>query len=299
MKLNSWIIRMNRSVASILLLLVMDAAGARAADVFLLGGQSNMQGSARVADLPVDIPKKIPHAFFWNGSSFEPLELGKTRTSNSSDRFGPEAGFALAMATAESPVYLIKYHASGMPLHHGINGGNWVGPDPGPNRRNFYPGEKAGDPNTGTLYRAMSSRFRDGIRQLNDTGKKPLVRGFLWMQGEQDAKHALAARSYAVSLRRLKVRLGEDIGTVLPVVYGQALPHEPALPRFTHRNELREQMAHADHGSGTPEAIPGAIMVSTDGFGLLPDTVHYDTAGQLRLGRAMAEAMRKTLANEK
>lgn len=290
---------MCRFAASSFLLLILATASARAADVYLLGGQSNMQGSGRVTDLPADMSKKIPHAFFWNGREFEPLELAKTKTSSSADRFGPEAGFALAMATAEKPVYLIKYYASGMPLHHGINGGNWVGPDPGPNRRNFYPGEKAGDPNTGTLYTAMLARFRDGIRHLADTGKKPVVRGFLWMQGEQDAKHEWAAKSYAVSLRRLMVRLGEDLGTTLPVVYGQVLPHEPTLPRFTHRKDVREQMAHADRGSGNPEAIPGAIMVSTDGFGLLPDTVHYDTAGQLRLGRVMAEAMRKILANEK
>jgi hypothetical protein len=39
-------------------------------------------------------------------------------------------------------------------------------------------------------------------------------------------------------------------------------------------------------------------MVSTDGFGLLADTVHYDAAGQLRLGKAFAEAI-KELAAEK
>ena len=273
--------------------LLMVVACLGQADVWLLAGQSNMQGSGRVAELPADVPKTIPHSFFWNGKEFEPLVLGKTKTSNTADRFGPEAGFALAMATSAKPVYLIKYHASGMPLHHGINGGNWVGPQPGPNRRNFYPGEKAGDPNAGTLYRAMLSRFRDGIGHLAGAGKTPLVRGFLWMQGEQDAKHEVAAKSYAASLRRLKIRLGEDLDTAFPMVYGQVLPHEPALPRFTHRVQAREQMAFADQGSGKPESISGAFMVPTDGFGLLSDTVHYDTAGQLRLGRAMAEAMLK------
>ena len=32
-------------------------------------------------------------------------------------------------------------------------------------------------------------------------------------------------------------------------------------------------------------------MVSTDGFGLLPDTVHYDAGGQVALGRAFAAAL--------
>lgn len=279
--------------ATLVFLLAIAPAMAEAADVYLLAGQSNMQGSGRVGEIPANIPKMVPNAFFWNGRAFEPLVLGETKTANAAGRFGPEVGFALAAASIGKPVYLVKYHASGMPLHHGINGGNWVGPEPGPNRRNFYPGEKAGDPNAGTLYRDMLARFRAGIRHLADGGKTPVVRGFLWMQGEQDAKHELAAKSYANSLRRLKSRLGEDLGAAFPMVYGQVLPHEPALPRFTHRLEVRAQMAHADQGSGKPEAIPGAIMVSTDGLGLLSDTVHYDTTGQLRLGRAMADAMRK------
>jgi hypothetical protein len=277
--------------------LLMVAACMGQADVWLLAGQSNMQGSGRVDQLPADVPKNIPHAFFWSGKEFEPLALGKTKTSNTADRFGPEIGFALAMATSARPVYLIKYHASGMPLHHGINGGTWVGPDPGLNRRNFYPGEKSADPNAGILYRAMLVRFRDGINNLAGAGKAPVVRGFLWMQGEQDAKHEIAAKTYANSMRRLKVRLGEDLGVAFPMIYGQALPHEPAMARFTHRMELRRQMALADQASGHPEAIHGAIMVSTDGFGLLSDTVHYDTSGQLKLGRAMAEAARKIQGN--
>ncbi|MBL8820962.1 MAG: hypothetical protein JNJ77_00110 [Planctomycetia bacterium] len=34
-------------------------------------------------------------------------------------------------------------------------------------------------------------------------------------------------------------------------------------------------------------------MISTDGFSLMPDTVHYNAAGQLKLGKAFAAAMAK------
>jgi len=50
-------------------------------------------------------------------------------------------------------------------------------------------------------------------------------------------------------------------------------------------------MAAADERSGRAEALPRARMVSTDGFGLLPDTVHYDAGGQVALGRAFAAAL--------
>lgn len=268
---------------------------AKPVDVYLLGGQSNMQGSGKVADLPADVKKEIPHTFFWNGKTFEPLVLGKTNTAGRVTTFGPEVGFALDTATADRPIYLIKYHASGMPLHHGFNAGEWVGGDPAPGRRTFYPGEQADDANTGTLYAAMVKQFRAGVAHLSEQGYTPTVRGFVWMQGEADAKQKDSAVSYAASLSRLRKRLTEDLKCAadLPFVFGQVLPHDPPAARFTHRKEIREQMAACDSASGKPAAMKNTTMVSTDGFSLLPDTVHYDAAGQLKLGRAFAAAMKK------
>jgi len=145
------------------------------------------------------------------------------------------------------------------------------------------------------LYRAMLERFQAGLAHLKQAGAEPIIRGFVWMQGEQDAKEAQSAQAYATSLRRLRQRLIEDVQADqnLPVAFGQVLPYEPALPRFTHRSEVRASMAAADTDSGQPGAIAYVKMVSTDGFGLLPDTVHYDASGQLRLGKAMAEAIRQ------
>jgi len=62
--------------------------------------------------------------------------------------------------------------------------------------------------------------------------------------------------------------------------------------RFTHRNEIRAQMTAADAASDNPLAIKNAKMVSTGGFGLLPDTVHYNCNGQFRLGRELAKALK-------
>lgn len=76
-----------------------------------------------------------------------------------------------------------------------------------------------------------------------------------------------------------------------PMIFGQVLPHEPAMARFTHRKEIRDSQLHADESSGHADAIPGVKMVSTAGFPLKPDTVHYTTPGLARMGRAFAEAM--------
>jgi len=268
-----------------------DAAVAKTLDVWLLGGQSNMQGIGKFSELKQELPK-ISNVYYWNNKTFEPLVLGQTRTSSRAGEFGPEVGFSLEMAKTGRPFYLIKYHASGMPLHHGWNGNKWVGGDCEAGRTNFYPGVASDDPNTGRLYQQMVNRFRAGLQHLREQGHTPVVRGFLWMQGEQDSKHSDSATTYAENLKRLRDRLAEDLQVeALPIVFGQVLPHEPALPRFTHRKEIRKQMAAADADSGLQGAIPLAKMVSTDGFELLPDTVHYSAAGQLQLGQEMAKKM--------
>ena len=266
---------------------------APAPEVWLLGGQSNMQGIAKVADIPADTPKAMPEVFFWTGRDFQALTIGATQTSTRAGEFGPEIGLALALAKPGRSVHLIKFAASGMPLHPGWNGDKWAGLPPQPGRRNFYPGEKPDDPNTGTLYREMRTRFQSGLAFLKKSGARPVVRGFIWMQGEQDAKNEESAGGYARSLRQLHDRLAQDLeaGPALPMVFGQVLPHEPALPRFTCRALIRTRMAAADERSGQAEAIPRVRMVSTDGFGVLADTVHFDAPAQLKLGRAFAATL--------
>lgn len=262
-------------------------------EVYLLGGQSNMQGIGMIAGIGDEVPRRLPGAHFFNGTAFEPLVLGKTRVSAREGEFGPEVGFALEMAGAERPIHLVKDFQSGMPLHHGWDGGKWVGGGPGPGRRNFYPGQDEADENQGVLYRGMLQKYRTALAQLEKQGDTPVARGFVWMQGEQDSKHEESALAYADNLKRLRNRLTEDLGleAPLPMVFGQVLPDEPAAARFTHREEIREQMARADGEAKGEKAIEQARMVSTDEMELLPDRVHYNARGQLKLGREFAHAM--------
>jgi hypothetical protein len=280
------------SLAVLLAFVPLVSSRADEVDVYLLSGQSNMQGAAKIAQLPDDVPREIPNAWFFNGEQFEPMVIGKTPLSKQATNFGPEVGFALEMATAEKPVYLIKYAASGMPLHHGLHGGEWQGNEPAPGRRNFYPGQSPDDPNRGTLYRQMLRTFEAGIQSLKDDGHTPRLRGFVWMQGEQDAKHEIPANEYAKSLKQLRNRLARDLDVEkLPMAFGQVLPFKPAPERFVYRQVVREQMEKADGKSGDPLAIADAAMVSTDDCTLNGDHVHYDTPGQLVLGRKLAAGM--------
>jgi len=285
---------MLRIPVMILGLLAMASTMAEPVEVFILSGQSNMVGSPKVAELPESERAPITQARFWNGTDFEILTPGITKTSHTLERFGPELAFARNYpgATPEHPVYLIKYALGGRPLHHGWNHGKWLGGPPAPNRGTFYPGEGPDDPNVGTLYQNLLKQVRPALARLEAEGIVYRVRGVLWMQGEADAKHEVSATEYAQGLRQWHQRLLEDIGAApCPLVYGQALPYAPRAKRFTHPVELRQSQANLDRDSGHPDAYEWARMVPTEGMPLLDDTVHYNAAGQLALGKAFADAM--------
>lgn len=263
-------------------------------DVYFLAGQSNMEGRGAVGELTSTQAAQVPGVFFWNGESFIPLAGGASRPN--AEWFGPELSFGAEISKRERKAYIIKYANSGKPLDAGWNDQVWVGEAPGKNRVNFHPGTSASDENRGTLYRDfMLPRFRKALAAIRNAGDVPVIRGLVWMQGEQDAKNAASARRYAANLKLLRDRLAADLSISDPadfrLVYGQVLPKSPPEPRFTHRDEIRAEMALADQNSGSPKAIANSRMVSTDGMEVLPDHVHYNTQGQIRLGRAFAEAM--------
>ncbi len=270
-------------------------------DVFIFSGQSNMVGAAQLDDLPETQRAPVPHARFWAGNGFEDYVPGTTPTGKRPERFGPELAFAATYTNAhpEASIYLIKYAVGGRPLHGGWDNQKWLGEAPGPGRETFYPGEKPGDPNAGTLHQNLLNVVRPALAHLKNAGIDYRVRGILWMQGEADAKHEIPARAYATSLKQWHLRLLEDIGADLcPLVYGQVLPHEPALERFTNRSDVRASQSNLDHGSGHSDSWEWATMVPTEGMGLADDTVHYNAAGQWALGKAFAEAMSTALESK-
>ncbi|MGC4016966.1 MAG: sialate O-acetylesterase [Luteolibacter sp.] len=286
---------MIRALFLVLCLIVPSLAGE--VDVYLLAGQSNMQGIARLADLPARDLSPVQGVMFWNGKEFEPLTPGKTRSSANEGEFGPELAFAHAIPSPKRPVFLIKYSASGMPLDPGWNSGVWLGGRK-PGRVNFFPGNDRADPNHGRLYAEMIARFGEGLAFLSQQGHTPVVRGLLWMQGEQDAKHEESANHYPANLKLLRHRISEDLHVAdLPMAFGQVLPYAPTLPRFVARDLIRRQMTACDMSSGSPLAIPHCRMVPTDTFPVGTDTVHYVAKGQWLLGMALGKALGEAMTS--
>ena len=285
------------SLTVFIAMITLSICSAGQIDVYLLGGQSNMEGNGAVADIEKEVPNVIPNAFFIRSDQvMGPLTLGKTAKKKKVLSFGPEVGFALEMASKDRPVYILKYSASGMPLHSGWSKSKWRGTtviEPG---ENFYPGLHAEDKNQGTHYKAMLALYEESIEFLKREGHTPVLRGFVWMQGEQDAKQEDSAKVYATSLKNLRSRLCADLGLgdqVLPLAFGLVVPNEPVPKRFPAYKTMHVQMAAADQDSGTPEAMRNCKMVSTVGFSMKSDMVHFDAQGQLALGRSLAKAIKE------
>lgn len=266
-------------------------------DVYILSGQSNMAGSGTVKELDAKWQQPIEGAFIYKKDKFVTFEAGTT------GRFGPELGFAHYLRNNQPgrpELYLIKFALSGQPLDAGwgaakAQGGGFAGPEPGPNRKTFYPGTSPEDPNIGLHYQRLHAHIAKAIKALKDNGYTPAVKGIVWMQGEADAKHEVSAGRYDRSLALLKSRLEEDFANSkdIPFVFGQVLPHDPPLARFTSRDLIRQRMAQADWRSGDTRAIDNIWMVPTEGMELKKDTVHYSTKGNLALGQAFGLEMLK------
>ena len=245
-----------------------------AVSVYLLGGQSNMEGqgvksSLTAAQTTYDNPVK-----YWNGSSFENLTTS-TITSSTANRFGPEYGFAKEVsASAGETIYIIKYAYSGRGLDYRWNNVNhnqdFNSPVRDPNVNpasydNFYPGLSSGHGSSGSRYNQMINAYTAGLASLANAGLAPDVKGFIWMQGEQDSKNALSAEAYSDNLSLLYSRVGEDVGdSAFDLTFGKVLPDAPGFDntRFGSRDAIREDMEEADEGSGHPDAIAGATLMA-------------------------------------
>ena len=78
---------MKSLILSILVVVALGRFPAIAADVdvYLLGGQSNMQGQGSIADLTGCQRQLSNKVYFWNGRQFEPSVVGKRPFANSAD----------------------------------------------------------------------------------------------------------------------------------------------------------------------------------------------------------------------
>lgn len=276
--------------------------------VFILAGQSNMNGFGYNKDLPHDL-KNYKDVYIFQGNSvadgevnggtgkWEVLKPGhgtgfKTdgTTNTLSDRFGLELSFAKRMKELfpKDKILLIKYAREGTSIDSlaAADFGCWDADFQGKNGINQY------DHFLKTLKNALAETDIDG------NGKKDelVPSGILWMQGEGDASYTeeIANHYYGhlkVLMNQMRAALLTDD---LPVVIGKISDSgKNEAGKVWPRGEL-VQYAQEKFASDDKNA---AIVRSTKKYNYGNDPWHYDSAGYIDLGENFANEVFRLIIN--
>ena len=115
--------------------------------------------------------------------------------------------------------------------------------------------------------------------------------GMMWMQGERDSVFAFMAESYERNLTDFVSAVRRDTGNEnLPFIIGQIAPRVYRLEEGQFQHAYRHVVQEAQRAVASSNRWV-ELVKSMD----LPqsDNLHFDTGGQLELGRRFAEAYLK------
>ena len=269
--------------AGLIVGLVLLAATVRAEhyDVFLLAGQSNMDGRGAKQGLVGDLAKWAQpqpqvlinfragglHRPLTLSHGFKPLAPGFSGTPGAkpgglpSATFGPEVSFGATLAAGlpGKKVALIKCAEGGTTL-----------------AKDWAPGEK------GKLYEQFINFVGQALKDLQAKGDTYTLRGMAWHQGEGDA--SLPAGKYQELLTEFIQRVRADLNAQdLPFVIGEVYDNG-------HRVAVREGQ------KATSVAVVLTALASVQGLKTSDKGTHFDAASQIELGKRFAQAMLPLLA---
>ncbi|MBT3243949.1 MAG: hypothetical protein HN352_12415 [Bacteroidetes bacterium] len=232
--------------------------------VFILAGQSNMDGCGISEELPKKYKVSPSNVIVWDNN--EKIWVGLTETTFSSRRdmqFGPEMAFAhvLSKAYPNNTIAIVKTSGGGTKLYN-----HWL-PD-------------------STMYRRCMQNYFGATDYLLIKDLMPFdLSGMLWMQGESDSETLEMANAYEKNLKVMFADIREKT-------------KEPNLPIIMGRissSLLKETPWVFDHTKivqAAQEAVaakdPHVHIINTDKLSTLEDNTHFDTKAQLKLGKKMA-----------
>jgi len=233
--------------------------------VYLLSGQSNMDGHGLVVNAPGWVEPYDDVRLFWQPVGSE-TAVGPA--SMWAGRFGPELSAArdLAAALPNERILFVKYAIGGTNLH-----------------TQWYPGSEPGDA-AGPLYDVWQDNLEAAIAEVEGQGRTPVIRGMFWMQGEADTVFDFPFTYYG-NLSRFIRRVREDAGAPdMPFSIGRVFcPPDSGciIPNVPVIKACQESVAeHTRHTS----------WFDTDDLPLM-DNIHYSAVGQLTLGRRFAASV--------
>jgi hypothetical protein len=234
--------------------------------VFLLGGQSNMDGYGICTQLPSPYNVSQPAVKFWRNNGWVSLQGG---FGSSSAYFGPEVtfGYQIHVMHPSDGIYLVKYAVGGTALADAAK--EWT-----PN-------------GSGVTYNAFKSTVTAALQNLRNASLSPTIAGMLWMQGESDTAPNYAP-AYAANLKNFIGKVRSDFATPdMPFVVGRIMAYS-SYPFGTPSDNALVRTAQAT----VPTQASSASWINTDDLEVNPQGAswagHYDAQGQIGLGLQFA-----------
>jgi hypothetical protein len=228
-------------------------------NTYLIAGQSNALGISPVSDLAQ--PCEYPGVFLYQASNVS-VPFGHTIISVrpglgiKEDKFGLELGAARACRGERT--CLIKYASDGTSLYD-----RWS-----PGGRDFL---------------GMKETFLLGMAAFRAAGFDPVLKGVLWMQGENDASFPAQAAAYGENLKSFIGAVRAFAGDI-PFAVGETNPHNAALPYVGAVNAAKRRAA---------KECGRVIYVPTGDLNDLADMYHYGAEDMLALGERLMRALQE------
>ncbi|MEE9310149.1 MAG: sialate O-acetylesterase [Cocleimonas sp.] len=247
---------------SLLLAFSVSTVQADNIDLFILAGQSNMQGwRSDAAQYPKDtqkLDKRIPfyfEAINYGSSGQAWMTLDSQIGHFSTGHFGPEVLFARSLLKSRMKPAIFKYSIGGSSLKT-----KWKAP-----------GAKG-------LYDDMVTSLRTAINELKAQGHTVTPRAFVWIQGESDADNQQLATEYYWHLRKMLHHFRTNVmrDPLLPVILSVDEQH----PRVQQNPQVVEaQIKLAAEG----ENIAFMSMYGLEKY----DVTHLTAKGTIEQGKQL------------
>jgi Ca2+-binding EF-hand superfamily protein len=259
--------------------------------VFILAGQSNMVGWGDSLKLSDDLKNGSDRVLMFEDGKWQPLRPFKKAMKNQEQfgmaefSFGPEIAFGdeIAKACPNETIGIVKLAFGGTSILTWKP--NWSKED----------ADRVGQGGRGSLYKKLMAKV-DQARKARDIE----IVGFLWLQGGRDMKDVAVAKEYLENLKSLVAAVRKDTGVPdLPFLCGSSRrtqdpddisdiePQKISGPYPAVEYVLKAQW-------DAQKQIPHARTVILRDIEVHPKNVHYNTEGQLKVGKLFAQAFLKS-----
>ncbi|MDO5971325.1 sialate O-acetylesterase [Flavivirga aquimarina] len=238
----------------------------RPVKIFLLGGQSNMDGCGLSEELPLEYQTHPENIITWDNKKEKWVVLG---TDSFAERrkykFGPEIAFThlLSKKNPNHTIAVVKTSGGGTKLWK-----HWLPEQP--------------------MYSRLLKNLDRAVKNLKEKGIAYEICGMLWMQGESDAETIEWASAYEKNLKLLfadvrKQTKKEDLPIVMGRISKSLLKKTPWNFDFTEVvQEAQDKVAKADKN---------VFIINTNKLKTLKDNTHFNSEAQIWLGKKMGKLM--------